>query len=257
MFSLDYRPQTLPEMVGQEHIIKEMKKRSSLVDFPQAMLFSGPTGTGKTSLCHIISALINCSTPKKEKDVLGKEFLGPCLKCPSCKSVLEQRFDRDISVFNASSLGKANVERFDELTSFAPFYDRNKIVVIEEFQEFFSARSFGQLLTLLEEPMKHVYFLLLSMNISRVPQAIQDRCAHYRFLPVSVPAIVVFLHRVLERAGLVSAVPDYFIAEGLVLIAENAEGSVRRAVRDLEACVSGELYSRDSIEKSLGYRQLA
>ena len=106
MYSLDYRPQSFSEMVGQDHVIKQMKKRSLTLDFPQAMLFSGPTGTGKTSLCNIVSAMINCSNPKREKDVLGNEFISPCQICASCRSVLEQRFDRDISVFNATPLGR-------------------------------------------------------------------------------------------------------------------------------------------------------
>ena len=125
-------------------------------------------------------------------------------------------------------------------------------MVLEEVQEFLSARSFGPLLTLLEEPRKHVHFFLLSMDISIVPQAIQDRCSHYRFVPVSVPDIVVYLHRVLEKAGLVSIVPDYFIAEGLSALAENANGSVRKAVQGLEMCIQGEVYSTNSIEKILG-----
>lgn len=251
MYSLEYRPRSFSEIVGQDHFIKEMKKRSLTFDFPQTMLFSGPTGTGKTSTCHILSALINCTNPRLEKDVLGNEFMSPCQTCASCGSVLEQRFDRDISVFNASTLGKTSVERLDGPVSIAPLYDRNQIVVLEEVQEFFSSKSFGPLLTLLEEPRKHVYFFLLSMDISRVPQAIQDRCALYRFVQVSVPDIVVYLHHVLEKVGLVSIVPDYFIAEGLSALAENANGSVRKAVQGLEMCIHGEVYSRKSIEKIL------
>ena len=253
MFSHTYRPGSLSEIVGQDHIINEMKRRSFLMDFPQAMLFSGPTGTGKTTLCHMLSALINCSSPQKEKDVEENEFMSPCLDCASCRSVINQRFDRDISVFNASTLGKASVERLDELVSLSPFYDKNKIVIIEEFQEFFSSRSYGPLLTLLEGLTKGVYFFLIGMDISKVSEAIQDRCAYYRFMPVPVPEIVVYLHRVLEKAALTSAVPDHFIAEGLTLIAERANGSVRRAVRDLEMCISGESYSRHSIETILAY----
>jgi DNA polymerase-3 subunit gamma/tau len=244
-------------MVGQEHIINEMKKRASLIDFPQVMLFSGPTDSGKTSLCYIISSLINCVNPIEDKDISGKVFMSPCGKCHSCLSVQTQRFGRDIYVYNASTLAKAEVEHLDAGINFAPLYDRNKIVVIEEFQQFSTQKTFGSLYTMLEEPRKRVYIFLICMDISKIPAALQDRCAHYQFDAVSVPAIVTHLHRVLDKAGKVSLVPDYFIRDSLSRIAEYGNGSVRRAVQALERCIYAEVYSKNEIEKFLGLAKCA
>jgi DNA polymerase-3 subunit gamma/tau len=255
MFSLKYRPKSFSEIVGQEPIIREMENRSLSMNFPQIMLFSGPTGTGKTSTWHIVSALLVCSNPTKEKDPFGNEFLSPCSECGSSIASISDRkrgFWNDIWLYNASTLGKATVEELIESTYYPP-WNKNRVIVVEEFQELLSSRSNGLLYTLLEERRKNIYFIFITMDVSKMKQPLQDRCMHYRFQPVQVPEIVTYLHRVLEKADLISTVPDYFITKGLSQLAENANGSVRNAVQALERCVSGKFYSTNSIEKNLGY----
>jgi DNA polymerase III gamma/tau subunit len=160
-------------------------------------------------------------------------------------------------VYNASTLIKTEVERLDVGLNYSPLYDKNNILVIEEFHQFSSQRSFGSLYTMLEEPRKNTYILLICMDVSKIPDALQDRCAHYRFSSVPVPEIVIYLHHVLDRVGKASSVPDYFIRDGICRIAEYADGSVRRAVQTLERCIHGEVYSKNEIEKFLGYPKCA
>lgn len=245
MFSLDLRPKSFSEMIGQKKILEEMKNNSMNNSFPQVMLFSGPWGSGKNTLANIISKLLNCSNPIKNR----KGYLEPCNNCKFCKNIDEERFTLDTKLIDCTDYKSADVENLKKDALLGPMFgSQNKIFILDEFQALGNISTKGKTLKLLEKKRKNVYFILLTSVIDAIPGDIIQRCQRYNFKPVNPEEIYEYLFNLILDMG---DIPEEFIKEGLMTIAQNSDGSVRLAVQYLNRCIAGKLYSKEDIENEL------
>jgi DNA polymerase-3 subunit gamma/tau len=242
MLNLTERPKVLSEMVGQFQILNEMKRRSKSIDFPTYMIFEGETGSGKSTLAFIIAKLLNCQNTKEGN---------PCNECAACLDVVEEKFRRDIYYMDASHMGKDEVIALQQKLNNMPMYDQNKVIIIDEAHLLNSPAARGAMLTLTEKSRKNIYFILCTTDLSKFDKALKSRFQCYTFRKVKTAEIGEVLFDIIEKNEL--EVPDQFIEEGLLLIAEYADGSVREAIQYLDRCIYGQLFSKEDIEKELGF----
>lgn len=246
MFSLKHRPFSFDEMVGQKGILSEMRKRSSTMSFPEVMIMSGPSGVGKTTLAFIIAALLNDPDPIKNED----GSFSPNPESVPSASILNEKFSRDVSFYDASSMGKDDVLKLENIVSSAPMFDKNRVVIIDEAQELSKAGK-GVTLKLLEKKRSNAFIILCTMDIDAFDKAVKSRGQLYTFRNPTAEEIANHLFQIVEKEDVNP--PDEFFTDGLLTLAENCEGSVRFAVQNLERCLAGEFYTSDSIEKELGF----
>ena len=248
MFSLEFRPHLFEDMVGQKGIIGEFKNRSKKISFPEAMLFEGESGSGKTTAALIVAALINCTNPKKLKN--GEHQ--PCGKCASCKDIKNEKFYRDVTFFDASTMGKGDVVSIEKIVNVSPMYDKNKIVIIDEAQEL-SKASKGATLKLLEKKRKNVHFILCTMDVKSINKAVRDRTQQYKFRKLDSTSISEYLFKILEIEDPNEETPETFVTEGLTTIADNSDGSVRNALQHFERCMIGKFFTKEDIVREFGF----
>lgn len=245
--SLTQRPHLFSEFYGQASIIKEMKNRSTTMTFPQVMLFSGPVGTGKTTLAFIIAMLINSEIPIKTQDKDGTIYFEPDLESNSSKAVLNESFGRNIELIDGAFFKKNDIQELENRLSTRPLYDKNRVIILDEIQEIAEATKFQSLLKVIERQRHHVTFILTTMNESKFDNSLFTRCQHYRLKLLNDIEIIQYLKQVMISTGNVSKVPTSFITEGFPLLAKYSEGSARQAVQNLERCLYGELYTPEQI----------
>ena len=150
MLTQSLRPFKWDDIVGQKGIVKEMKKRSKTMEFPEVMLFEGASGTGKSTMAFLIAALLSDKNPIVNKD--GTKDPNP--ESPSSKAILEMRFNRDVIYKDASNMSKDDVLALQREVANAPMFDSVKVVIIDESQELSKAGR-GATLALLEKKRKN------------------------------------------------------------------------------------------------------
>jgi len=236
-----YRPQIYDEVLGQETIIAELKKRSAENSIPRVSIFAGSTGTGKTTTAFILAASINCRNKKDGN---------PCGVCPSCKDIFGEHFDRSTRFIDASAMGKEDIVALSTTLEGASLFGEKKVVIIDEAQEL-SSKAFGACLRLLENKDENLFFILCTMNPEKIDRAILSRGTVYKYKPLDFDGILDALAKELERRGVLEEVPAEFIQDGLVTIAENSHGSVREAQQYLDRALASKLYTTVELEKEL------
>jgi DNA polymerase-3 subunit gamma/tau len=238
------RPRKFEDLIGQPSIVKEMVKRRKDNNWPQAILLKGMTGTGKTTTAQLIAMTLNCTSLQEGN---------PCLVCPSCRSVIEERFDRDTHQLDGGNSSKGEVIDFGALSDFSPMYDRNAIFIVEEADQLSTAAK-NSLLKILERPRANVYFILLSMINTGIPTALQSRCQTFVFKPFGAKDVMLGLKQVLTTNGLWGSpdIPKEFYLQGLSTIADSAAGSFRGALQILEKCLIGQYWTPELIRDNLG-----
>jgi len=247
MYSLQYRSKTFDDIYGHKTNVKEFKKRSENINFPDVMIMSGLSGSGKTTSAFMIAKLLNCKTPIKQADGHNE----PCNECASCKDINEEKFSRDVFFKNASEMGKEDVNKLNDLVNNFPMFDKNIIIILDEAQEL-SKSGKGATLKLLEKTRKNVYFILCTMDSNAFDIAVKRRGQTYLFKEVSSDDIAEYLAFIVKKEGLFDTLPDEFIFKGLFFIANNSYGSPGYAVSILERCIAGEIYSEEDITRELG-----
>lgn len=240
MLSLTGRPRTFEDIAGHKAMVQEFQNRAKAGEFPQVMIFEGSSGTGKTSLALIIASLLNCESP-----VDGN----PCGQCKSCQDIHKERFNRDVTFLDASTMGKDDVLKLQETVSVSPMWDDNKVIIIDEAQELSKAGK-GATLKLLEKPRDNVYFILCTMDEKALDKSVKSRGQTYLFKTVNAFDIAEYLYHLAVDTDM--ELPEEFLEKGIFLIAENSMGNVREAVQLLERCVYGEYFTEDKITSELG-----
>jgi DNA polymerase III subunit gamma/tau len=248
MLTQTYRPFSFNDMIGQNGILKEMKKRSKTMDFPEVMIFEGESGTGKSTIARIIAALINDKNPIINKD----KTKDPNPESPSSKSVLEERFNRDIIHYDASSMGKEDVLNLSKSVNNAPMFDSNRVIIIDEAQELTKAGK-GVTLDLLEKKRKNCYFILCTMNINAFDKAVRSRGQVYKFKAPTSEDIAKLLFDYAEKSEVSMEDHEEFYSQVIFSLAENCEGSVRMAIQNFERCLYGEIFTIDEFEKEFSF----
>lgn len=248
MFSLKYRPFDIDQIAGHPLIKRDIKNRSLDKNFPQVMIFTGETGRGKTTVANIVAGLINCKNPIRKRD----KSYRPCGTCESCKSILSKKYDRDVYFYDCSTVGKEDVIRISENASRGPLFDNKKVIILDEAQNLASTAAKGATLTMLEKPREYSYFILCTMEPSKLHKAILDRGQLYKFNDVPFEDIANYMINIIDEEGLIEEVPEEFLGEGLLTISEHSSGCVRNAVQYLEKCLKGKIFSNDDLIKEMG-----
>ena len=191
---LKWRPQRFEDVVGQEHVTTTLKNALRASRVSHAYLFSGPRGTGKTTMARLLAKAVNCLEPDLDKR--------PCNRCRICEAVNEGRLLDLIEIDAASHTGVDNVrEAIRDRVGFRPTEARFKIYVIDEVH-MLSTSAFNALLKTLEEPPEHVIFCLATTEPHKVLPTILSRCQHFEFHRIPLLALVDLLERIATEEGL-------------------------------------------------------
>ena len=208
-----YRPQSFSEVIGQSHVVRTLSNAIKNDRLGQAYLFTGPRGTGKTSIARILAKTINC-----EKLSDGQ----PCGKCSACELIKKNTTLDIIEIDAASNTGVDNIRELKETVALPPTALKYKVYIIDEVH-MLSKGAFNALLKTLEEPPKHVIFILATTEIHKVPATIVSRCQRFDFGRLPLELIVQKLSTIAqgEKLSVESGV--------LEMIALSAEGGMRDA----------------------------
>lgn len=235
-----WRPRTFEDVVGQDHIITTLKNQIMHNRIAHAYLFSGTRGTGKTSTAKIFARAVNCPHP-----IEGN----PCDQCEVCKQIESAEVMDIIEVDAASNRGVDEIRELREKVNYPPSIGKYKVYIIDEVH-MLTQEAFNALLKTLEEPPKHVIFILATTEPHKLPATILSRCQRFDFKRVLVQDMV-------ERMGYICREMNISIEKrALELIAKNAQGALRDALSILDQCLSlveeGKTITYESIIDALG-----
>ncbi len=230
-----WRPMTFDDVIGQEHIVKTLKNEISENRIAHAYLFTGTRGTGKTSTAKILSRAINCENVKDSN---------PCNECEICKGILGETLMDIIEIDAASNTGVDNIRSIIEQVQYTPTVAKYKVYIIDEVH-MLSQGAFNALLKTLEEPPKHVVFILATTEVHKIPATILSRCQRFDFKTISPSDITARIKTILSGEGITAedAAIDY--------VAYLANGSMRDSLSILDQCLafkSNNLTYADTVE---------
>lgn len=166
-----YRPQNFDEVVGQKIIVKILKNVISKKKINHAYLFTGPRGTGKTSVAHIFAKTVNCTNLN--------DYL-PCGTCVSCTQIKNKQSVDIIEIDAASNNGVDEIREIRSKVSLIPATSKYKVYIIDEVH-MLTIGAFNALLKTLEEPPSHVIFILATTEPHKIPETILSRCQRFDF----------------------------------------------------------------------------
>lgn len=211
-----YRPDDFSSIIGQDYMVSILKNSIKKDKISHAYIFSGPRGTGKTSTAKVFAKAINCLNPTDN---------GPCNKCESCIHFKENADIIEIDA--ASNNGVDEIREIINNIKLAPAYSKYKVYIIDEVH-MLSTSAFNALLLTLEEPPKHIVFILATTNIEAVPITILSRCQRFDFHKIGIEDLKSRLNYVVKEEN-ISIEPD-----ALEEIAYISDGGLRDALSILD-----------------------
>jgi DNA polymerase-3 subunit gamma/tau len=233
-----YRPQTFDRVIEQDQVSRTLSNAISSDRVAHAILFSGPRGTGKTTVARILAKAMNC----KEGPIPT-----PCNDCRSCREITS---GNAVDVFEIDGASNNSVDQVRELRDhikYMPAHSIYKIYIIDEVH-MLSMQAFNALLKTLEEPPPHVMFIFATTEPQKIPITILSRCQRHDFRRLSLKSMI-------QHMAYICQEEDFKIPqESLVLIAREATGSMRDALSLLDqvlSCFKGSV-SHDQVLEILG-----
>ena len=217
-----YRSQNFSQLVGQEVIARTLKQAVEQDKISHAYLFSGPRGTGKTSVAKIFAKAMNCPNQ------VGGE---PCNNCYICQAVTDGSLEDVIELDAASNNGVDEIRDIRDKSTYAPSIAKYKVYIIDEVH-MLSTGAFNALLKTLEEPTPNVVFILATTELHKIPATILSRVQRFEFKSIKTQDIRDHIFQILEKEGI-----DYE-TEAVEIIARRAEGGMRDALSILDQALS-------------------
>lgn len=212
-----YRPSNLDEVIGQKVIVQTLKNAIQKDQLSHAYLFTGPRGTGKTSIAKILARTINCTNLNNTN---------PCNQCDNCKENIYQAIDI-IEIDAASNNGVDEIRELKSKINLVPSINKYKVYIIDEVH-MLSNGAFNALLKTLEEPPSHVIFILATTDPHKIPMTILSRCQRFDFKKLSFNEIITRLKFISEKESI--QIDDNSLNE----IARISNGGMRDAISILD-----------------------
>ena len=237
-FYRKYRSQHFSELVGQEHIVQTLTNAITNQRLSHAYIFSGPRGTGKTSVARIFAKAVNTYEKENQLDKLDNEVCER-ITIGNCVDVIE--------IDAASNTGVDNIRELKDNVNFSPVECTYKFYIIDEVH-MLSTGAFNALLKTLEEPPSHTIFVLATTEPHKIPITIHSRCQHLRFRNLTDQEIKQQLLTIAEKETITLA------DDAAAILARNASGCMRDGLSLLDQIYSftGETISGDDVNKILG-----
>ncbi len=230
-----YRPSTFAEVIGQKNTIKILTSAIAGDRISHAYLFTGPRGTGKTTIARILAKTINCL------DVQNGE---PCNKCVNCVTINEGKTFDIVEIDAASNTGVDNIRELKATIGFSPSHLKYKVFIIDEVH-MLSKGAFNALLKTLEEPPAHAIFIMATTEIHKIPATIISRSQRFDFQKLKLDEMIKRLSEIADKEKIKVA------KEVLETIALASDGGMR----DAESLL-GQIISIADGEKEIGLDQI-
>lgn len=232
-----FRPKTFNEIIGQDHITTILKNQILQSRLSHAYLFTGTRGTGKTSLAKVFARAINCLNPNDAE---------PCNECENCLEAMSGKAVDIIELDAASNNSVDNIRELRDKAIYLPTKLKYKVYIIDEVH-MLSKGAFNALLKILEEPPKHLIFILATTEPERIPKTIISRVQRFDFKRIDEDLIAKNLSRVLDTIG------KKYEDEAVQIVARAGAGSMRDALSMLESTISySDTLTKESVLKALG-----
>ena len=234
-----WRPQSFEDVIGQDHVVQTLQNALKSEKVGHAYLFSGPRGSGKTTVARLLAKSLNC-----EKGPTAT----PCNSCPSCMEIAQSR-SLDVIEIDAASRGRVEEMRdLIEDARYAPARDRYKIFIIDEVH-MVTTHAFNALLKTLEEPPPFIVFIMATTEKKKVIPTIISRCQQFDFRKIAAESVVKQIAQIAE-AEQVTISP-----EGINTIVAFCDGSMRDALSTLDKLISfcGKDIGDEQIKTVLGF----
>ena len=217
-----YRPHSFDTLVGQDHVVRALVNALNQQRLHHAYLFTGTRGVGKTTIARIIAKCLNC-----EKGISAT----PCGKCAACTAIDNGNFVDIIEVDAASRTKVEDTRDLLDNVQYMPAIGRYKIYIIDEVH-MLSGHSFNALLKTLEEPPKHVIFLLATTDPQKLPATVLSRCLQFHLKNIAPEKISEYLHFVLDQEKIANE------DDALLSLGRAANGSMRDALSLLDQAIA-------------------
>lgn len=233
-----WRPQDFGGLIGQDHIRTTLQNALKANRLHHALLFTGPRGTGKTSTARILAKSLRCPN--------AVDFV-PCNKCAECEEIASGRSMNVVEIDGASNNGVDAIRELRDTVGYLPSTGKYKMYIIDEVH-MLSTSAFNALLKTLEEPPGHVYFVMATTEVHKIPNTILSRTQRFDFRRIPTRVIAQHLQTICERDGI------KFEADALWTIARQGDGSMRDSQSLLDQTINftnGNL-QRDLVVSTLG-----